>query len=234
LPATHAGTFPRPAIFGWCLAASLGVHAGVGLLMLLVLAAPSPAKNAQMFVDLGGPSSMPLPAAAEPRAPAAIRREADIPRQTGEDQPASAVESAPADTAGSDVSRDSLGWGMASGYFSSIGEGKSLRDDIRAYYFDLLEHLNTRWWRKAEGLGEPVRQEGIVEILIGRDGTLHDLRFVKKSSSREVNRAIIEVLTEGAPYPPLPAGYGLERFRAPLRLAAPSKLFRMSDLRQVR
>ncbi|BCS53022.1 hypothetical protein GSbR_10070 [Geobacter sp. SVR] len=210
------------------------MHAGACLLALLVLAMPGPVGNVQLFVDLAELPSQPSqssPAGAAPDAPAAIREDAEIPQQTPHNQPVVEAESAPAETTQKDFSRNNLGWGMASGHFSSIGEGKSLRDDIREYYFNLLEHINALWWQKAETLRESARQEGIVEILIGKDGSLRDVRLARQSGSREVNQAIIEVLTEGAPYPPLPAKYELEQFRAPLRLTAPSKLFQISDMR---
>ena len=38
----------------------------------------------------------------------------------------------------------SFGLGMTSGYFSSLSEGKSLRPDIRVYYFSLLQRVRQR------------------------------------------------------------------------------------------
>ena len=40
----------------------------------------------------------------------------------------------------------SLGLSIISGYFSSIGEGETLRDDIREYYFEMLRRINEKWW----------------------------------------------------------------------------------------
>ncbi|MGB9082157.1 MAG: TonB family protein, partial [Desulfuromonadaceae bacterium] len=125
----------------------------------------------------------------------------------------------------------SLGRGMASGYFSSLGEGKNLRDDIREYYFLVLEKVNSRWWLKAETLKEAALHDGMVEFLVGRDGTLIDSRLLKSTGSREVDRAIIEVLKEAAPFPPLPASYDPDLFRAPLKIAAPLHLFSVRSQR---
>jgi protein TonB len=125
----------------------------------------------------------------------------------------------------------SLGRGMTSGYFSSFAEGKNLRDDIREYYFMLLEKINTKWWLKAETLKETASNDGVALFVIARDGTLIELKLTKSTGSREVDIAIIEVLKDMAPFPALPANYTPDKFLAPLRIAAPLHLFSVKSLR---
>jgi hypothetical protein len=119
-----------------------------------------------------------------------------------------------------------LGRGMANGFFTTLAEGRSLHDDIRGYYFELLERINDRWWQKAATLKESAWRNGVAEVVIGRDGTLYQVRLVNDTGSSEVDRAIIEVLTGASPFSPLPASYGPELFNAPLKFTAPSNLFR--------
>lgn len=127
--------------------------------------------------------------------------------------------------AAADILATPLGLGMANGYFSSLAEGRTLRKDIRGYYFDILEKINHRWWQKAGALTEVALQDGIIEVVIGRDGKLFDVRQMRSTGSREVDRAIIDAITEAEPFPPLPASYEPGIFQAPLKISKPSHLF---------
>jgi len=123
-----------------------------------------------------------------------------------------------------DIMTTPLGLGMANGYFSSLSEGRTLREDIREYYFEILEKINRRWWQKAGTLTEVAQQDGIIEILIERDGRLLDMRTLRSTGSREVDRAVIDEINESAPFPPLPASYESGTFHAPLKISKPSHL----------
>jgi protein TonB len=122
-----------------------------------------------------------------------------------------------------------LGLGMTHGYFSGIADGKTLRDNIRVYYFDMVEKINHEWWDKAGLLKEPLRQDGIFELLLQKDGTIVSVRVLQGSGSREADRLLMEIIKNASPMPPLPDSYELDMFRAPLRIKAPSYLFRFGN-----
>ena len=124
-----------------------------------------------------------------------------------------------------------LGLGLANGYFSSLAEGKTLREDTREYYFEILRIINESWWQKARTLKDVARRDGVAEIMIGRDGNLYNVKLIRDTGSMEANRAIIEALSAAAPFPPLPASYEPEVFLAPLKLAAPLHLFSLRNIR---
>jgi protein TonB len=119
-----------------------------------------------------------------------------------------------------------LGLGMTHGYFSGLSDGRSLRDDIRGYYFEMVEKINREWWDRAGLLTEPLRQDGIFEVLVQRDGTIVSLRMLKGTGSREADRVLEEIIRKASPLPPLPATFDRSIFEAPLRIKAPSFLFR--------
>lgn len=121
--------------------------------------------------------------------------------------------------------------GMANGYFSSLADGRTLRDDIRGYYFDILEKINRRWWQTAGTIKEVALQDGIIEIMIGRDGELLGTRQIRSTGSRVVDKLIADAITQEAPYPTLPASYASGTFQAPLKITKPSYLFNINDLR---
>ena len=119
-----------------------------------------------------------------------------------------------------------LGLGMTHGYFSSLSDGRSLRDDIRGYYFEMVEKINREWWDRAGLLKEPLRQDGIFELLIQRDGTIVSIRTLRGTGSSEADRLLSEIIRNASPLSPLPSTYELDLFKAPLRVKAPSFLFR--------
>lgn len=122
-----------------------------------------------------------------------------------------------------------LGLGMTHGYFSGLADGRTLRDDIRGYYFEMVEKINKEWWEKAGLLKEPLRQDGIFELLIQRDGTIVSIRILQGTGLVEADRLLTEIIKKASPLPPLPDTYNLELFRAPLRIKAPSFLFRLKS-----
>ncbi len=73
-----------------------------------------------------------------------------------------------------DASATSLGLGMTYGFVSSLGNGATLREDVREYYLVLVEKINKVWWERAGTLSDAIGQDGIALIVIKRDGTLVD------------------------------------------------------------
>jgi protein TonB len=118
---------------------------------------------------------------------------------------------------------------MTHGYFSGLADGRTLRDDIRGYYFEMVEKINREWWDKAGLLKEPLRQDGIFELLVQRDGTIVSIQILQGTGSSEADRLLTGIIRNSSPLPPLPSTYNLELFRAPLRIKAPSFLFRLSS-----
>jgi protein TonB len=122
-----------------------------------------------------------------------------------------------------------LGLGMTHGYFSMLADGKTLREDIRAYYFEMVEKINREWWDKAPLLKDPLREDGLFEILIQRDGAIDGLWLLRGTGSKEADRLIAEIVRKASPLPPLPTTYPLDQFRAPLKIKSPLFLFRSKD-----
>ncbi len=119
-----------------------------------------------------------------------------------------------------------LGLGMTYGYVSSLAEGRTLREDIRGYYFELVEKINREWWKRADGLKEPIRRDGIIELYVRPDGTVDSLRMNQGTGSWEADQVLQDVIKAVSPLPPLPASFNQKMFLAPLRIKAPSYLFR--------
>lgn len=225
----------RKVVVWTCLVISVAIHlvAIIAVLLASTQRSPGPAVT---YIDIDSIADSTSPAVPVIHAPS------PQPAQVKPEMPAPMVEksaestiteapAAPAKPQAAEVLATSLGRGMASGYFSSLADGKNLRDEIREYYFTVLEKVNSRWWLRAETLKETASRDGIVEFLVSRDGTLLDLRLLKSTGSREVDRAIIEVLKDTAPFPPLPASYRLDMFQAPLKIAAPLHLFSVRSVR---
>lgn len=122
-----------------------------------------------------------------------------------------------------------LGLGMTHGYFSGLADGRSLRDDIRGYYFEMVEKINREWWSKAGQLNEPLRQDGVFDVLIQREGTIVSVRMLKGTGSSEADKILTEIIRSASPLPPLPSTYDMGLFRAPLRIKMPSNLFRVNN-----
>jgi protein TonB len=122
-----------------------------------------------------------------------------------------------------------LGLGMTHGYFSGLADGSSLREDIRGYYFDMLEKINREWWDKAGMLKEPLQQDGLIDLLVQRDGTIVSIRMLKGTGSSEADRLLKEIIRSASPLPALPATYDQGMFRAPLRIKTPSFQFRKNS-----
>lgn len=122
---------------------------------------------------------------------------------------------------------NSLGLGMRHGYFSGLADGSSLREDIKDYYFAIVKKINLKWWDRADLLKEPLRQDGVFEMLIGRDGTIAGVRMIRETGSKEADQTLMEVIQAASPLPALPPTYQQDSFRAPIRIKMPSSLLRI-------
>ncbi|MFZ3207532.1 MAG: cell envelope integrity protein TolA [Geobacteraceae bacterium] len=118
----------------------------------------------------------------------------------------------------------SFSLGLTSGYFSSLAEGETLRDDIRDYYFSMLREINEKWWLNNKGNFGNVRG-AIVEIVVGRNGMIVNKTLVRSSGNPSFDQAIFTTLEKANPLPPLPDNYQLPYFSAPLRFVAPLNFF---------
>lgn len=112
--------------------------------------------------------------------------------------------------------------GLSKGYFKTIGDGTTLRSDIRDYYLRMLQQVNERWWENGapsdEGAG---KGEIFLTVTLSRDGDIVGIRLMQGSGSIDYDRRIIDTLRRASPLPPLPDSYRGEFFQAPLRLVAP-------------
>lgn len=228
------GGRPRKGVVAACLALSLILHVGAVMLVLLASLQRNHAPNVA-YIDINAVEPVPPPKAvihspAPPPPNAGADRSPPLP-EASPDPAGQETAPLPVKSPAAEVLATSLGRGMTSGYFSSFAEGKNLRDDIREYYLTLLEKINVKWWLKAETLKETAPHDGVVMFAIGRDGGVDDVQLLKGTGSREVDLAIVEVLKDAAPFPPLPAGYPLAEFRAPLRIAAPLHLLSVKSSR---
>ncbi len=121
------------------------------------------------------------------------------------------------------VQEASLGLGMTSGYFTSIGDGDTLRDDIREYYFEMLRRVNEKWWLNSDGHGKG-RRSAVFYLVIARDGKIIDRMLVESSGNPACDKAMLQALEAASPLPPLPETYRGDFFQAPLRFNLPLNL----------
>lgn len=120
---------------------------------------------------------------------------------------------------------NSIGFGLTNGFFSSLGDGETLRDDLREYYLQLLKEVNSRWWQERQTYKTPARAI-MVNMLIARNGEVIDIRLLQSSGSRNDDQALLKTLTKITGLPVLPDSYQGELFVAPLRFNAPLNLLR--------
>lgn len=121
------------------------------------------------------------------------------------------------------VQQASMGFGITNGHFSSLSDGKTLREDMREYYLTMLQRFNEKWW-----LDKNVTTGGargaVILVSIARDGSIADKNVVESSGSWASDRALLQALEAAGPLPPLPKTYEGNYFKAPLRFVAPLNL----------
>jgi protein TonB len=119
----------------------------------------------------------------------------------------------------------SLGLSITNGYFASIGDGETLRDDIREYYLDILRRINEKWWVSGGGRLSPNRN-AVFFLIVARNGAIVDKMLVESSGNPAFDRAMLHTLESASPLPPLPELYRGDFFQAPLRFNAPLNLLK--------
>ncbi|MFZ4855049.1 MAG: TonB C-terminal domain-containing protein [Desulfuromonadaceae bacterium] len=225
----------RTRLMQWALLFSVGLHVGAALLVIFFSGFSTSGKQSPILVidnieflpSLTAPSQ-PLaasPAQRNAMTSPAVETVEPVQAPPAEAQP-SAIENAVKD--GGLISTP-LGMGMTHGYFSMLADGKTLRDDIRAYYSEMVDKINREWWENAELLKEPLREDGIFEIVIQRDGAIVAKQLMRSTGSSEADQLIAEILRKASPLPPLPSTYQMEQFQVPLRIKAPLSLFRVRN-----
>lgn len=227
----------RKRWMGYALALSLVLHIVAALVFIFAGSLRMGERNNLNIqeIELTPSISAPVktaPARTDPRAAMTAAKppppmEADKPAQEQSDKtPPTSTDSPEKENA---LVSTPLGLGMTHGYFSGLADGRSLRDDIRGYYFEMVGKINREWWDKAGLLKEPLQQDGIFELVIQRDGTIISTRIIQGTGSRDADRLLTEIIRSTSSLPSLPSTYGLELFRAPLRIKAPSFLFRLKN-----
>lgn len=220
-------------LFCICLVISIMFHV-VTLIGVITTNSPQKSGVAVSYIDLTDftePSHHNIPVMSAPVPPADQLEPVVQQPSTDPDDAINSSDKNSTAKAVPDILATPLGLGMANGFFSSLANGRTLREDIRGYYFDMLEKINHSWWQKAGTLAETAQQEGIIEIQIGRDGILLDVKQMRSSGSREVDLAIIDAINVAAPFPALPGSYEGNVFRAPLKISKPSNLFGVRNAR---
>lgn len=219
---------PRKTVVAAYLGLSLVLHLAAIVMVLYAYTQRTPEATVT-YID--------LKSIAEPALPSSPVIQSSIPRPTGfktedaEPLPDNTTTDSPANppqTPAVEIQSSPLGRGMSHGYFSSFAEGKNLQKDLREYYLMLLEKINDRWWQRSETVAESAPNDAMVVFVIGREGEIVSLNVTKGSGSREVDRAIVETLKSMAPFPSPPVSYTPDSFIVPLKIVAPSHLFRRS------
>jgi len=219
--------------FGRMLAASILLHLAMGL-YLMGPGGGAPTAGIPVF-DLST-ISFPQPPAAmttppeQPSEPEPVQTETP-PEPSAREELSQSLDQAlrQSETVPEVLQQASLGLGLSRGYFNSLAEGKSLRGDIRVYYFDMLRRLNEVWWAHGVQGMNPGKREALVDLEINRDGVLLRRTLVRSTGDRQLDRAILGVVDAASPFPPLPQSYEERTFSAPLRLSVPLNLFSIMD-----
>lgn len=172
------------------------------------------------------PAAQPAPATPklpEPTAKTEIPQEPQKPAEApkaAQDQPAAAQPS----KVDEQLASSSFGLGLTRGYFRSMDDGVTLRDDIKGYFLGMLQGINEKWWLNQEfdkKQLEPIR----VFITVARNGEIVDSQVLIGSGNPRYDRAVVAAVKAASPLPPLPATYQGEYFQAPITLVPPRNLF---------
>jgi periplasmic protein TonB len=121
------------------------------------------------------------------------------------------------------VQQQSLGLGITRGFFRSIGEGETLRHDIRSYYFSMLQSINEKWWLD-KNIERGRIGEVLLNIVIARNGAIVDKQLLRSSGNAAYDREVLRAVEAAGPLPPLPESYLGDFFQTPLRLVPPLTL----------
>ena len=144
--------------------------------------------------------------------------------------PESAVPAAPAEPGATappkteeQRSHSTMGLGLTKGYFKSLGEGETLREDVRGYYLEMLQGINEKWWVDQQ-LDKRRIDPVVVSITVARNGEIVGSEIIRGSGNPRYDKAVLAAIAAASPLPPLPASYEQDFFQAPIRLVPPLNL----------
>lgn len=98
-----------------------------------------------------------------------------------------------------------------------------MRDDIRMYYFSLLQNINEKWWLDKNIDRKGIR-EVVMNIIVARNGEIVAKQLIRGSGNAAYDKAVLNALEAAGPLPPLPESYNGDFFQAPIRLVPPLNL----------
>ncbi|NTU73450.1 hypothetical protein HGB07_04765 [Candidatus Roizmanbacteria bacterium] len=227
----------RKRVMGYSLLLSLALHIGAALVFIVAGGVKTGVEKTPHFIIQDvvlGPSisasnqstvsSSLVPSSEETSSTPIAEQE---PLEHIQDQSPDQPSATSGNSSESNIMSIPLGLGMAHGYFSGFADGRSLRNDVRGYYFEMVEKINREWWNQAARLKEPIRQDGLFDVLLQRDGTIVSIQIKQGTGVPEADQLLLEIIRKASPLPSLPSTYELGMFRAPLRIKAPSFLFRL-------
>ena len=230
MSAKYSSARPVNIFFALCLGVSIGLHIVSALMVAYIWTEPADSGRIS-YLEMS--DLVPAPPASPPAPLSTLStriREQEPAVQTlpepVQENPAETEKNVPERIVSEDIRTTPLGLGMAYGFVSSLGEGATLREDIREYYLVLVEKINKVWWERAGTLTDVIGQDGIAVIAVKRDGTLIGRGIRRGTGSPEVDQALLDSIDKAAPLPPLPASFGQDVFTAPLKITAPSRLLR--------
>lgn len=219
-PPGRSGFFPKTLVI------SLFLH---GLALLLIFALPG-GKNSSptvTFIDLTvadpAPATLPVPPVETAPIPSSVPDTEPAEQSLPATEPQAPPETV-APTKIPDPATAALSLGLGRGYFTSISRGETLRDDIREYYFQLLQKINRKWWETDAADRDKMKRDMIVEITINREGAITDLQIIQGSGNQWADSRAKRTLKEAGPLPPLPSAYPYKTFSAPMKLVGPGLL----------
>jgi protein TonB len=218
------------------LAVSLALHLVCAVILVGIPGGGEPPRPQVTYVDLNSIATprpaapAAKPAAAEPELPEPDPAKAEPipvpetppapPQQAEEKQPE--VQPAPPQPAPAEErSATTFGMGLTKGYFKSLSDGDSLRPDVKAYYLEVLQGVNNKWW--LEQKDQKVRTI-VVNISVARNGEIVGSFILQSSGNMVYDRMVQKTLEASGPLPPLPATFHGEVFNAPIRLVPPLNL----------
>lgn len=125
-----------------------------------------------------------------------------------------------------DTKPSSLLFSISSGSFASFGDGISLRDDIRPYFLDMLERINTSW--KMESNGTQLKRAAMLLVSLEKDGIVKNVNILKSSGNNFHDRMLVSAISKTV-FLPLPSTYSAATFDAPVRFSPPLSLMQFGN-----
>ena len=233
-PLTALQQFKPNKVLVLGIAASMILHL-VSAFVLLGLPPGSPAPAPSItYIDLNAPQR-PAPMTVPPKEtapPKVVRTPRTVPVPENPPQatrePARPSEAAPAvppqETRVEEPrSHTTMGLGLTKGYFKSLRDGDTLRQDIKGYYLEMLQQINEKWWVDQQ-LDKRRLAPVVVSITVARNGEIIGSEIMSGSGNRSYDKAVLAALVAASPLPPLPPSYQGDFFQAPIRLVPPLNL----------